>query len=174
MLCPNPPLRKETAHCSRKPPPYVCNRPPNPLPLPPGRALTSLLLALPSRRVRRDARHPVHLFADSPFSQSVVVRPVDIKDPPSTVVKISIRHGDMLDSCGRGQGCARRGADSYHPGQAEKDATYSTLILAALAERSPRTLDELLAYTKAGRVECAPCASLQSPALHTCMLMRCI
>ena len=65
-------------------------------------------------------------------------------------------------------------ADSYYPGQAETDASFSTLILAALAERSPRTLDELLAYTKAGRVECAPCASLQSPALHTCMLMRCI
>ena len=51
------------------------------------------------------------------------------------------------------------GAASYYPGQAENDADYSTLILAALAERSPRTLDELLAYTKAARVECAPCAS---------------
>ena len=63
------------------------------------------------------------------------------------------------------------GAASYYPGQAEKDASYTTLILAALAERSPRTLDELLAYTKAGRTECAPCVSFAISRV-ACMLMR--
>lgn len=94
-----------THHCARRPGIARANHHSHtyatvhqilPLPLPPRSwprvDVARAGLAIPPRSPQCTSSSA--FVADTPFSQSIIFRKVDIKDPPSTVVNISILHND--------------------------------------------------------------------------------